>query len=118
MNLNSDLIIETYNTYKIDKETKTQQELNAKNEDFIKRYPKIWLSFLDNVFELEKFKQLISIHEKSYNSASGNHKAKKFESDTQVSETLAKEYLYPVIGEPSKQDKKKAYKKAWKKANK
>lgn len=117
MNLKGEYIIDTFLNYKKDKLIYTKQELEEKYQDFKKKYPKIYLSFVDNVFEISKFETLLNIHKESYKKTQGDHKSKKFESDTKVSEELAKEYLYPVIGEPSENQKKIAKKKAWKKAN-
>ena len=118
MNLNSEYIINTFYSYQLDKTFKTEDELNEKYLEFRRKYPKIYDNFVNGLFTVEKFKQLLSIHNNIYNNTAGTHKKKNFESSAKISETLAKEYLYPVYGEPSQQDKNKARLKAMKKLNK
>ena len=111
MDLNSEYIIEQATIIQDDKKTLNQYQLESKHEEFAKKYPKVWLGIMDGIFNIQQFKELINIRNKSYKKARGDHEDKRFTSDVEVGETLARKFLYNKTGEPTKQQKNDAYSK-------
>jgi hypothetical protein len=99
-NLNSEYIINQVSMLNKDLPKLSKQDIDTKYSEFKQKYPKIWEGIFLGVFTLEKFENLIEVHNKSYSCTKGDHLQKKFQSDKNVGEILAREYLYPVFGYP------------------
>ena len=112
MDINSNYIITKFYEFENDKKTLSVYQLENKHEEFIKKYPKIWISFIDKIFNIQQFKELVDIRDKVFEKNKNlDYKDKRFYSDIEVGEKLAREFLYPSTGEPSKKQKSAAYSK-------
>jgi hypothetical protein len=111
MDFNSEYIISQAECIQNDKKTLSRYQLESKHEEFAKKYPKLWLGIMDNVFNIEQFKELVNIRNKAYTNTRGDHADKSFSSDVEVGEVLARKFLYKSTGEPTKQQKNSAYSK-------
>ena len=107
-NLNSEYIKTQVSMINKDRINLQESELNEKYSEFKQKYPKIWEGIFAGVFSIEKFDKLVKAYTSTYTSTNGEHKQKKFESDKNVGELLAQEYLYPVFGIPQTESRKKA----------
>lgn len=106
-------ILEIFYKIEEDKKSLSKNDIQIKYKDFKDKYPKLFLSMLDGIFNKQQFMELVDIRRKTFAANKNkNHKIKKFESDINVSEHLARKYLYPVMGEPSEKQKREAYKKS------
>jgi len=112
MNLNEDYIIDMNVKIKKDLLFMNRQSVSAKYSEFEEKYPKIFLSILDGIFDEEQFKKMIEVRKMSFEKHSDKeYSEQRMKSDIEVGELLARSFLYPVLGEPTKEQKQKAYRK-------
>lgn len=94
-----------------DCKTLTRGQMEGKYKDFAEKYPKTWYRIIvDKDISISQLERQIELYEKFYKKAKGGHDNKQFQASLDMGEHLAKEYLYPVIGEPSKEEKDRAMK--------
>jgi hypothetical protein len=117
MNFNSEYIIETVKEIENDRKTLGKNDLENKYSVFLKKYPKIWMAIKDGEFDINMFKSMVSVHNKTFEQSSGDIIEKRTKSDICVGDFIAKKFVYGKNGveEPSNQAKKDAYNKIMKK---
>ena len=112
MELNEQFIIDTNRKIKEDMKIMSRDNIYKKYKTFEEKYPKIFLSILDGVFDEKKLLELIDIRRRSFEKYRKNdYEYKKLKSNIDVGEYLARDFLYPTLGEPSSEEKQKAYRK-------
>lgn len=92
-----------------DKKILTRGELEAKYETFAEKYPKTWVSIIDDKIMIGHLRQQIDSYVTMFKKSNGRtYKERKFNADLQFGNKLAEEYLYPTYGKPSKEALEKA----------
>lgn len=101
-----------------DIKTMTRVNLEKKYEVFSEKYPKTWISILDNDLKLGHLERNIEAYETMFRKSKGRtYKERKFQADVQFGEKLANEYLYPTTGKPTKESRNHALKNAKRQLN-
>jgi hypothetical protein len=100
-------IIDTVESFQYDVCTKTTDEIEDKYDEFKQMFPKLYWTCLDPNFNLEELIGLLNIRDE----ASRNN-TPDLVRDTTIGEHYAKKYVYPVVGEPTIEEKKIAARKA------
>ena len=101
-----------------DKKILSRGQMETKYVAFSEKYPKTWVNLMDGTFSMLHLERNLEIYENMYNKAKGNHYQKRFCADIDFGENLAEKYLYPTMGKPDPEEKKKAIKQAKKQMNK
>jgi hypothetical protein len=102
-------IIDNVKNIKNDANTLNKEEIFEKYNDFIKIYPKIFYTALEDNLNISELLEMMDFIEKSKNLS-------KFDRDSIISMSYAKKYIYPKLGkEPSREELLCARKKIMKK---
>lgn len=101
-----------------DKKILTRGQMEGKYKDFSEKYPKTWVNLMDGNFSIIHLERNLEIYENMYNKAKGNHYQKRFCADIDFGEQLAEKYLYPTMGKPDQEERKKAINEAKKQMEK
>ncbi len=99
-------ILKNYENINNDKHILTQNDLDEKYKDFKKTFPKMYETILTNDHSYEHLKNMLSIRSKMKSKNISN-----VAGNVQAGEYLSRQYLYPVVGEPSLEQKKEALQK-------
>ena len=107
MNLQKEYIYETSKKLIEDLHILTNNEIEEKYKDFKEKLPKLYEMCIKNEPNtLKELSILLNIREERK-----ENKKTEIESNVQVSEYMAKKYVYPITGEPTLEQKKIALKK-------
>jgi hypothetical protein len=106
MEWESSKIIQTIENLQYDACVKTVGEIDEKYGNFRERFPKLFYSCLEPNFRIEELKELLHMREKAK-----EDKTPDFIRDVSVAEKFSQRWLYPVVGEPTLEQKKAAAKK-------
>lgn len=99
-------ILDTVESLRKDAREMNERSVHEKYGVFKEKFPKLFYSSLDPNFNIPTLEKLLDYRDKSE-----KDNVPTLVRDTAVSEEFAKKYLYPVVGEPSLEDKKKAARK-------
>lgn len=92
-----------------DKKVLTRGQLEAKYENFSEKYPKTWVSIIDDTIKLGHLERNIEAYEQMFRKSRGKtYQERKFNADLKFGEKLAEEYLYPTTGRPDRDSYNKA----------
>tara|TARA_Y100000748_G_scaffold281721_1_gene261528 strand:- start:1364 stop:1735 length:372 start_codon:yes stop_codon:yes gene_type:complete len=94
-----------------DSELLSKIEMDEKYKEFKERYPKFYKHIIDGNFDVNYFRQMISVREQAVSVSEGDETEKSFNGDVAVGEFLARRYVYP-IQKPSQGDLEQAFVKA------
>ena len=84
-----------------DKAILTRGQLEAKYENFAAKYPKTWVSIIDDTIKIGYLRQSVESYETMFNNAKGRtYQEKKLNADIALGEEVASKYLYPITGRP------------------
>lgn len=106
MDWSKDKIIDTVKVLRQDAQTLTESDINDKYSEFKEKFPKLFYMALTPNFNVGHLEGLIDYRDKS-----SRDNVSDLERDIFIGEAFAKKYLYPVVGEPTIDQKKKAAKK-------
>lgn len=96
-------IINTVETIRKDSTNLTEQQIKVKYETFIEKFPKLYYTCITPEFSMATLKTMLS-----YRTKAKVDNIPDMVRDVTIGETMAKKYLYPVVGEPTVEQKKKA----------
>jgi hypothetical protein len=92
-----------------DKKILTRGKLEEKYEAFSEKFPKTWISIIDETIMIGHLLRNIEAYEQMFRKSGGkSYKDRKFDADVEFGEKLAEEYLYPTTGRPDPMDYAKA----------
>jgi len=103
MDWNTAKITETIESVRKDSLYLTERDIQTKYSEFIEKYPKLYYTCITPDFDFKTFNTLLEYRDKAEKDNIPN-----LVRDVTVGETMAKKYLYPVVGEPTIEQKKKA----------
>ena len=88
----------------------TEEEIFEKYKDFKEFFPKLFYTCLEPNFNSQELKNMLEFRDQAKVTQTPD-----LIRDTKVGEYMAQKYLYPVVGEPTMDQKKEAAKKVAKK---
>jgi hypothetical protein len=103
MDWNTTKIVDTVGELRYDYVTMTERDIRSKYAVFIEKFPKLYYTCIDPNFDMKTLDTLLQ-----YRNKAENENIPNLVRDVTIGETMAKKYLYPVIGEPTIEQKKKA----------
>lgn len=106
MDWTKDTIINTVKSLRIDARTLKESEINEKYSELKEKFPKLFYMAMTPNFNIDRLGGLLDYRDKAT-----QDNIPELVRDVTVSEEFAKEYLYPVVGEPTLEQKKIAAKK-------
>lgn len=106
MDWSSEKIVKTVEEIRDDFLDLTEIELNSKYSEFKKLFPKLYYTCMEKNFNITELKGLLEFRDKS-----SKENKPDIVRDATVAEHYSKKYLYPVVGEPTMEQKKEAGKK-------
>ncbi len=99
-------ILDTVKVLRKDAQTLSESEIDDKYSEFKEKFPKLFYMSLTPNFNIGRLEGLVNYRDKA-----SRDNVPDLVRDVTVSEEFAKEYLYPVVGEPSLEQKRDAAKK-------
>ena len=103
MDWNTNKIIETVGEIRKDSLYLTEKSVQAKYSEFIEKFPKLYYTCITPDFDFKTFHTMLK-----YRNKAEQDNIPDLVRDVTIGETMAKKYLYPVVGEPTIEQKKKA----------
>jgi hypothetical protein len=103
MDWSTSKIIETVKELRDDANTMPERDIKAKYDTFIEKFPKLYYTCIAPNFDMKTLETMLQ-----YRNKADNENIPNLVRDVTIGETMAKKYLYPVVGEPSIQQKKEA----------
>ena len=106
MDWSKERILQTIELLSSDSKNMTESNIKEKYSEFIEKFPKLYYSSLDPNFDLRSLKTMLNYRQKAE-----DENIHVLVRDITIGEELSKKYLYPVVGEPTNEQKAKAMKK-------
>lgn len=103
MDWSTDKIIETVKDIRKDSNILTEQAVKTKYSVFIEKFPKLYYTCTTPNFDFKTFYTMIT-----YRNKAESENIPNLVRDVTIGETMAKKYLYPIVGEPTVEQKKNA----------
>ena len=99
-------ILDEVKKLRSDSLTLTESQIESKYSEFKEKFPKLYYTALTPNFNYVMFENMLN-----YRNKAERDNIPDLVRDVTIGEEMAKKYLYPVVGEPSIKEKKKAAKK-------
>ena len=103
MDWSTDKIVLTVTELKNDSVVLSEKSIRDKYSEFIERFPKLYYTCISPEFNINTLRAMLD-----YRNKAETENIPNLVRDVTMGETMAKKYLYPVVGEPSIEQKKKA----------
>ena len=106
MDWDTDTILDTVKNLRKDCVYLRESEIESKYADFKEKFPKLYYTTLTPNFNINMLENMLN-----YRNRAKEENIPDLVRDVTIGEEMAKKYLYPVVGEPTIEQKKKAAKK-------
>lgn len=103
MDWTTDRIVLTVDEIRKDSMVLTERDIKVKYGEFIEKFPKLYYTCIEPNFDFNTFNIMLGYRDKAE-----MDNIPDLVRDVTIGETMAKKYLYPVVGEPSIEQKKQA----------
>jgi hypothetical protein len=84
----------------------TEKDIQIKYKEFMEKFPKLYYSCMTPDFNMNTLNMMLN-----YRTKAETENIPDMVRDVTIGESIAKKYLYPVVGEPTIDQKKKAARK-------
>ena len=112
MNWEDQDIINSVKEIRKDSEYLSEQQMKEKHAQFIEEFPKLYYTCISPSFSYDMLTSMLRYRKKAK-----DENIPDLVRDATIGEEMAKKYLYPVVGEPTLEQKKEAAKKVAAKYN-
>jgi hypothetical protein len=110
MDWSKDKIISNIETLRKDSLYLKESEVKEKYSEFIEKFPRLYSLSIEPNFDIKSIEMMLNFRQKAI-----DENMPDMVRDVTIGEELAKRYLYPVVGEPTINQKRDAAKKIAKK---